>query len=375
MPLNRRKFIAETCIVGAAILGAGSLIGGCSGIRRADIDSKDYRMQMPSVITKEGAEILRLASLAPSGHNSQPWIVRPETEWQWTICADPERRLPAVDPKNREGILSLGAFVENLVTAAGAVGYEADVEVIGQNRDAKDLVRVSLKKGKPTGYPIERIEKRRTVKSGHLPDELKNSDVQALENAEPDRLFYFPRSSDHAKCMADGAVEAFRDQSYRDDAQEELAKWVRFGNAEARKHLDGLTPESMEIKGFAGLYVRFFMDRDDVMKKSFREQGIKKLEKQAKEGSGWIVLTSGGDGVADLIETGRRFERLFLTLRERNIAIHPMTQMLEEEKWRKEIDAQHQPGMIPQFILRVGYLERYPDPVSLRRPVHRFVRA
>ena len=375
MPLNRRTFIAETCIAGAVILGAGSLIGGCSGIRRADIGSESYDGKIPSSITKEGAEILRLASLAPSGHNSQPWIVRPKKEWEWTIGADPERRLPAVDPQNREGMLSLGAFVENLVTAAGAMGYETDVEVIGEKRDDRDLVRVSLKKGKPSGYPVERIEKRRTVKSGHLPDELKKSDVQALEKAEPDRLFYFPRSSEHAKCIAGGAVESFREQSYRDDAQSELAEWIRFGNDEARKHLDGLTPESMEIKGFAGLYVRYFMGKGDVMKKSFREQGIKKLEKQAKEGAGWIIITSGGDGAADLIDTGRRFERLFLTLRERNIAIHPMTQMLEEEKWRKEIDAQHDPGMIPQFILRVGYLERYPDPVSLRRPVHRFVKA
>jgi len=78
--------------------------------------------------------------------------------------------------------------------------------------------------------------------------------------------------------------------------------------------------------------------------------------------------------VADLIETGRRFERMSLLARERMIAIHPMTQMLEEKSWRDEIAAQHEPEMIPQFIIRVGYLDTYPDPVSLRRPVSWFVR-
>ena len=29
-------------------------------------------------------------------------------------------------------------------------------------------------------------------------------------------------------------------------------------------------------------------------------------------------------------------------------------------------------GLTPQFILRVGYVEDYPDPVSPRRPVARF---
>jgi hypothetical protein len=56
------------------------------------------------------------------------------------------------------------------------------------------------------------------------------------------------------------------------------------------------------------------------------------------------------------------------------VAIHPMTQMLEEEKWRPRITGDHDGEMIPQFILRVGYLDRYPEPVSLRRPVSWFVR-
>jgi hypothetical protein len=30
--------------------------------------------------------------------------------------------------------------------------------------------------------------------------------------------------------------------------------------------------------------------------------------------------------------------------------------------------------MIPQFVLRVGYLDPYPDPVSPRRPVNWFLR-
>jgi hypothetical protein len=65
---------------------------------------------------------------------------------------------------------------------------------------------------------------------------------------------------------------------------------------------------------------------------------------------------------------------MWLLARERMIAIHPMTQMLEEKTWRDEIASEHDAGMIPQFILRAGYLDRYPEPVSLRRPVNWFVR-
>jgi len=63
-----------------------------------------------------------------------------------------------------------------------------------------------------------------------------------------------------------------------------------------------------------------------------------------------------------------------LLARERGIAIHPMTQYLEETLGRQEIVSNHRADMIPQFVLRVGYLSNYPDPVSLRRPVGWFVR-
>jgi hypothetical protein len=173
--------------------------------------------------------------------------------------------------------------------------------------------------------------------------------------------------------MAEGALEAFRAQTYRDEAQQELATWIRFRDAEAEAHRDGLTVDSMEIKGLAGWYVRNFMNRSDVMTEGFRGKGVEGVARHVQEGAGWLVITSPGETVADLIDTGRRFERIFLLCRERGIGIHPMTQMLEEERWRHEISVQHGAGMIPQFILRVGYLERYAAPVSLRRPVSWFL--
>ena len=62
-----------------------------------------------------------------------------------------------------------------------------------------------------------------------------------------------------------------------------------------------------------------------------------------------------------------------LLARERNIALQPMTQYLEEAAGLNQIAANHPKDMYPQFILRVGYLKRYPKPVSLRRPVNWFV--
>jgi hypothetical protein len=68
-------------------------------------------------------------------------------------------------------------------------------------------------------------------------------------------------------------------------------------------------------------------------------------------------------------------ERLLLKIREKNIAIHPMTQILEESSTRQVLNQAIGLSENIQFILRVGYLKDYPPPVSLRRPVDWFVRS
>jgi hypothetical protein len=111
------------------------------------------------------------------------------------------------------------------------------------------------------------------------------------------------------------------------------------------------------------------------MKKDFREVGLDKVKQQVSESAGWILITSKDNSVATLLETGRRMERLLLKIREKNIAIHPMTQILEESSTRQMLNQAIGLSENIQFILRVGYLKDYPPPVSLRRPVDWFVRS
>ena len=129
----------------------------------------------------------------------------------------------------------------------------------------------------------------------------------------------------------------------------------------------------MEIQGFKGWFVRHFVKPNDFMKASNRQQGIDIISELARQGGGWMVIASPGQTVADLIETGRRFERMALTARELGIGIHPMTQILEEKSGLAQIAEHHESKFFPQFVLRVGYLDKYPEPVSLRRPIEWFV--
>ncbi len=257
MASNRREFIKYSLSAGLA-LGAGSLFNSCMGVRRWE--SPNFNNEKSPVVKLDDTArtILHHASLAPSGHNSQPWRVRIEGPDAWTVEVDERRRLPAVDPDNRELLLSIGAFVENLSIAAGASGLAVDAE-------------------------------------------------------------------------------------------------------------------GMEIQGLKGLFVRYFVKPEAFLKESYRRQGVDLIADLARQGAGWFIITSPGQTAADLIETGRRFERMALLARERGIGVHPMTRILEEKHGMDQIVAHHGDALFPQFVLRVGYLENYPNPVSLRRPVEWFV--
>lgn len=375
--MNRRQFIKQGVAATAMVSGTGMLLSSCKRDLRNQLMDPRQPVKMPEIgaLDADGYKILYYASLAPSGHNSQPWAVKILSRYEWIIGVDPDRCLPAVDSRNREVMLSLGTFVENLVLAAGVLGYTAKTTILTTDHFASQVVGVSLSKGKPTGNILDKIEKRRTIKSHMLDIPIKKEDVAAFSELVDGFLHYFPKGGRHAQFMEKEAVDNFVIQFENKKAMTEMAQWTRLKDREAMALRDGLTPDGMEISGIAGWYVRNFMKKSEIQGKTYKEKGIEKIKEQVRQGGGWMVITSDGNSVADLILSGRRFQRMALAARERHIAIHPMTQTLEEKHGQKNIRENHGPQVNPQFMLRVGYVDPYPEPVSLRRPVEWFTSA
>ena len=324
-------------------------------------------------LEEAGLRILQTASRAPSSHNIQPWRVKVLEPRRWIVCADPARRLPAVDPDNREPLLSIGAFLENLALAAGSLGLRADFAYLGDDPLAQDLVEVLLTEAPPTGYPLDRIARRRTLRNGFRDTPISAAHVAALLTPFRGQAHFLAQDSKDGRYLGEGTLEAFRQQSWRDVAQAELADWIRFAPEEARRTRDGLTPATMEIDGIGGWFLRRFYVKEKVMTPGFRERGIKGVAEQVGHAGGWVVVWAPDRSVPGLLETGRRLQRCLLSVREMGIAAHPMTQMIQERPWRDELASRLDVPGVPQLILRIGYVDAYPDPVSLRRPVEDFV--
>lgn len=368
--MNRRKFL-QIGGVGLLTVAGGSLFTNFSGFDRSDfIDEKRGGISLP----KEIIDIFYHASLAPSGHNTQPWLIKLIDRNRFRISLNKKCLLPAVDPNNRESLLSLGAFTENLVLAANNYGYATELEMLTDSPFSEDIMEVRLTEDKVVPFQMQKIVNRRTVRNGYSTKEIKSEDFAYIINNDTNHFHFFSNESKEGRYLSQGTIEANWIQAFRDDAQKELANWIRWSPDEAKKERDGLTPESMEIEGFAGWFVRNFYSKESAMEPSFREKTVEKVVEQVNSSGGWIIITSNDKSVKTLVETGRLFERTFLKIRDKNIGIHPMTQLLEESAFNKSIAVELGVnfGEI-QFILRTGYLENYPEPVSLRKPISKLI--
>ena len=368
----RRQFL-QYAGAGVAAMAMAGLPGKIMALTRQELEEDTAARKDIRGLDSVEEEILYLASLAPSGHNAQPWKVQVAGRGHFIVGITPDRYLPAVDPANRETMLSMGAFIENLVQAAGSRGYSASVQVVARNLTDTRVAEVKLVKASTTRDSIDAIRKRRTVRSDMKSGIIRDNDISDIADHLGKDLVYYPRGSEKSEFIRKATIEANRVQAYRDPAQKELSEFIQWSDGNAEKYRYGLTPESMGITGIAGWFVKHFFNREKVMEKGFRETSVKKATEQANQGAGWIVIRNNGNAVAQLIQTGRLYERMCLETREKNIAIHPMSQALEEKPFMDQVQEKLGNGKTVQFLLRVGYVDNYPKPVSIRRPVSWFV--
>lgn len=370
---DRRKFLK---ISGGTVLTLSllPLINSCSGFIRQEKDCFLNSQGLQNTIGRDIVEIICSASLAPSSHNVQPWIIKIKEPHLLIIGYDRNRCLKAVDPDNRELFLSIGCFIENLVLAAGSFGYNVELNFIMKNPKDADLFELKLIKGKSQDYPINRIKERITIRTPYQKKELKLNDLKYIIGDSESSIHYYTRNSREGKYIEESSIAANQKLVNDSAIQEELADWFRWSNEESEQNMDGITAAAMGLGGIEGWFVRTTYTRASVLTDSFKVKSIDLAVEQSKLNGGWLVLTSKDFSVQSLVDAGRNYENLMLKVKERMIALQPMSQAVEEEPWKTEVSKELGLNEPVQFIMRTGYISKYPSPVSLRRPVQWFIR-
>ncbi|MCX7932155.1 MAG: hypothetical protein N2588_06360 [Rhodovarius sp.] len=304
------------------------------------------------------------AVLAPSSHNSQPWLFRARGR-QLELLADRRRALPVVDPAGRELVISCGAALGVMLIAARALGQGLEVAPLPDPAEPDLLARLSLGAALPppadAAQILAAIKARRTTRrpfpAEALPmDAIFAADDAALAAGATLRWLITPRDRYLA---AELIAEADRIQMADPAFRAELAHWVRSRHAPSR---DGMSGEAVGVpdilSALGALAIRSF---DLGAGQAARDQAL------AEGSPALAVLTTPGDAAADWLAAGRALAEVLITLQRAGLTASYLNQPIEVPGLRPRLAAMLGSEEAPQLLLRVG---RGPAlPPTARRPV------
>jgi len=330
-------------------------------------------MTFPALGTTEERlrHLVRYAVMAPSSHNSQPWLFG-VSAGHLELMADRSRALPVVDPDDRELVMSCGAALFHLRVAARHFGFVPEVELLPRAPSTEPLARMRL------GVPgeasaadhalFEAIARRRTSRVRFEERPLAPWLLEALGAAARDEgawLVVVPDAKREA--LAALVAKADRLQSQDKHFRRELAAWVHPNRSRSR---DGLPGYAIGIDDdvtsvFAPLVLRTF---DLGAGQAARDTDL------AYGASDLVVVGTRGDGPADWLAAGQALDHVLLRATVDDVSASFLNQPIEVSALRQElVEKLALPG-VPQIILRLGY---GPGEVRAtpRRPVEEVLRS
>jgi hypothetical protein len=219
-----------------------------TGLRR-DVRCMNYEEAVKSIwrhsegaLSDEAAllkEIVRYATLAPSGHNTQCWRFRIE-DHSIAIQPDLSRRTPVVDPDDHHLYVSLGCAAENLVQAARAFGFTGNAEF---SSVSDGVITVALERSRAEESPLfKAIPYRQCTRTAFDGKPLGSEELQLLEAAGTGHgvALILLTEREAMEKVLEYVVQGNTMQINNPAFVSELESWIRFSNGEAIRTGDGL---------------------------------------------------------------------------------------------------------------------------------------
>jgi len=304
------------------------------------------------------ATLIGAAVLAPSSHNTQPWLFRVRGS-SIDLLADRTRALPVNDPDDRELTISCACALFNLRVAAAHAQLAAALQAPSDPDDPDCLATLELA---PATAPdtalaalFEAVALRRTYRHTFANRPVATGVLDSLAEAatQEGAWFHILASRDQrqqaVELVAEGDEEQWADPAWR----RELAAWMH-----PRRRGDGLTLPGLALP-VAQAVVRTF----DV------GYGVAARDIQLADASPVLaVLGTPGDTLSDWICAGQALQRLLLTATQHGLQASFLNQPIEVASLRSKLRQATGRSGFAQVLLRLGHAENA-VPATPRRPL------
>ena len=325
-------------------------------------------MSDSATLAQQIYDAVEKAVLAPSSHNTQPWLFRILPDGV-ELRVDRRRTCPVVDPEDRELLISCGAALYHLRLALNHEGFATLVRVLPRSSD-RDLVARVLIAGAHVVTDDDRllyeaISKRRTNRFP-FEDRGVDCDLQAewINDVKSERAWMrlFHSLSDR-NAIAELVCQGDRVQASDKAFRAELAGWVHSNHSNRRDGLPGYTHGTGDFaSNFESFAIRSF-DWGD---------GQAARDQKLVEASPVIaVLGTKTDTPTDWVACGQALEKMLLRAAAWSIDASFMNQPIEVPDLRNKLAMQVEAEGFPQILLRLGFgREVRPAP---RRPTSEMI--
>jgi nitroreductase len=305
-------------------------------------------------------ELLTAAGRAPSLHNSQPWRFRVAPH-VIELYADPERRLPVVDPDGREQRVACGAALFNLRLALHGFGVRPLVGVL-PDPERPDLVAEVRHGGEQATTPEERrllaaIPQRRTNRhpfSDVVPSTPERHDLQRAA-AEEGAWLHVVDDRAQRRELQRIAARAHGVQAADAQLREETARWTAVGPDRP----DG-------VPASAGGPLPEPQDRWVLRDFTAGTGRVRAPGKDFEDEPLIAVLSTHLTGPHADVQAGQAIERVLLTATAAGLAVSLLSHVVEVPSTREELRDLVGGDRPPQAVLRIG--RGWPVPLTPRRP-------
>lgn len=314
--------------------------------------------------------VVELARLAPSVHNTQPWLFHAAGD-VLTLSRDPSRRLPALDPDARQQTISCGAALYLARLALRLQGFDALVEQPSSFGDERVIARIRAVPGSPVTAEelvLEHAARSRHTQRGMFENRALPGDVvAAMRGAAQEQGAWVRVLGDSDEQVTLAVLLARAEAAETDDTgyREELATWTHRPPGTG----DGVPQHALPDTHDRGstLKLRDFSPAD---------AGDQDVETDpappVAEHVLAIVLGTVGDGVDDWLTAGQALVALLLRAVIDGVQASPLGQVVDQPWSRRRLASELRVVGQPQMVLRVGHA--FPGPATPRRPVDDILR-
>lgn len=307
-----------------------------------------------------------LGTLAPSSHNTQPWLFRLHDD-AIEIAPDLTRRCPVVDPDDAHLFKSLGCAAETIVQAAAAAGHATDVAA-----DPGGTITLRFRRADGLdGSLAPAIARRQCTRrdfDGRSIDPAQRDALAATGTGDGVRIVPVEDEARRAaigELVAEGNRVQLTDPAFR----AELFRWVRCTAGEAIAAGDGLSSFAAGQPALPRWLVRLLLPL--VLTAAAQ---VARDRKHLATTPMLAAFVAARDDIPAWIEIGRSYQRLALRATLLGIRHAHINQPVEVRTLRPRLHAAL--GLAPRehalLLLRLGYGE--PATFSLRRTLDAVLR-